>query len=96
MNNTNIMKLSINHILIISIIGLFGWNLWLTLRAPNEPIQPYNYEIFDSLYKRNEKRISTIEHEINQIDQSIMDDSIFVHSADRKTRDSLRAIYNPR
>ena len=79
---------------------LFGlliiWNVWLSLRPNQTIIQPNNdHAIFDSLYQRHENRILEMEHEMIGIDSAIVHDSAFVHRADRHTRDSLRAIYNP-
>ena len=88
------MKFNVIHIVLIALIG---WNLWLTFSNDSDPAVPtIDYDLLDRMYEQRESDIAGHDTIIKAINTSITRDSLFIHNADRRTRDSLRNILNPR
>jgi len=83
-----------NNLIYIAICLILVWNVWLSL--PDEKnTTPINYELFNYQVQQYEARIDTLELQINQYNNEIIKDSIFIYSSARYVRDSLRQLHNP-
>ena len=82
--------------IILFLFAFCSLNLWLNLRPDEKQTNDPNYELFEYRFKEMQGRIDTLSTQINSKDEKIDSNIVFVESASRNTRDSLRAIYNPR
>jgi len=85
------------HLNIIFAVGIILC-VWLSLRHEKTPTQtqPINYQLLKYRYEESQKRVDTLQSQINQKDTTIYENSNFVRTSDRVRRDSLRAAINPR
>jgi len=93
--NAQYMK---NNIIYIVLGALIMWNGWLTWFKDPEPTPAptIDYELLDSMYAQKETAIAQHDTVFNELGVAITRDSLLIHSADRRMRDSLRNLVNPR
>lgn len=82
-------------LLIGCLVGLFAWNVWLSLPEKKES-EKINYKLYQELFKQSERRFELFTNEIKNLNDEIFKDSVFVVNSSRTERDSLRAKFNPR
>jgi predicted negative regulator of RcsB-dependent stress response len=80
------------NVLFVLILVLIGWNVWLSL--PKKDNDSINYELFQELYKQSKRRMADFDKQVIKFNEQYEKDSIFVYSASRHERDSMRAELN--
>lgn len=83
-----------NNIIYLIFGAFLVWCLILSLPKENKSDET-NYELLQEVYKYVKRRDQVHELQIKQLQDEIKKDSVFVYSATRDERDSLRAKYNP-
>jgi hypothetical protein len=87
------LQTAINIFFLVLILIVGGLSLRHENTAPPEPI---NYELLKYRYEESQKRVDTLQLQVNQKDTTIYENSNFVRNAARSKRDSLRSVINPR